>query len=83
MPPRMDCGPPEKRMNCWSTFVTPGAPKMHDDSSVYPVTKEVSKDWGPQIGIACAFKWDLRAKVDDSRGRLLPIQGIILIFMGK
>ena len=35
-----------KRMNCWSTFVTPGAPKMHDDASVYPVTNEVSKDWG-------------------------------------
>ena len=42
----MDCGPPEKRMNCWTTFVTPGAPKMHDDASVYHVPNEVSKDWG-------------------------------------
>ena len=46
MHPRMDFGPPEKRMKCWSTFVTPGAPKMHDDASVYLGANEVSKDLG-------------------------------------
>ena len=42
----MDFGPPEKRMKCWSTFVTPGAPKMHDDASVYHGANEVSNDLG-------------------------------------
>ena len=35
---------------------------------------------GPQINSACAFKWDLRAKVDESNGILLPIHGILLFW---
>jgi hypothetical protein len=35
-----------KRMKCWSTFVTPGAPRMHDDASVYLGTNEESKGLG-------------------------------------
>ena len=34
--------------------------------------------FGPQMGIACAFKWDLKGKVDESKGILLAIQGILL-----
>ena len=36
------------------------------------------KAFGPQIGSACAFKWDLKAKVDESKGILLPMRGILL-----
>ena len=34
--------------------------------------------FGSHIGGACAFKWDLGAKVDDSMGMLLPIEGLSL-----
>ena len=34
--------------------------------------------FGPHIGGACAFKWDLKAKVNESRGILLPMRGILL-----
>ena len=30
--------------------------------------------FGLQVGIACAFKWDLKGKVDESKGILLAIQ---------
>ena len=32
----------------------------------------------PHIGGACAFKWDLKAKVADSMGMLVPIEGLLL-----
>ena len=35
-------------------------------------------EFGPQLGSACAFEWDLRAKVGDSKGILLPIQRMLL-----
>ena len=34
--------------------------------------------FGPQMGIACAFKSDLKGKVDESKGTLLPMHGILL-----
>ena len=34
--------------------------------------------FGPQIGIACAFKSDLRGKAAESNGTLLPMHGILL-----
>ena len=34
--------------------------------------------FGPQMGIACAFKWDSKGKVDESKGTLLPMHGILL-----
>ena len=34
--------------------------------------------FGPQMGIACAFKSDLNGKVDESKGILLPMRGILL-----
>ena len=33
---------------------------------------------GPQMGIACAFKSDLNGKVDESKGILLPVRGLLL-----
>ena len=34
--------------------------------------------FGPQMGIACAFKSDLKGKVDESKGILLPMRGLLL-----
>ena len=34
--------------------------------------------FGLQMGIACAFKSDLKAKVDESKGILLPMRGLLL-----
>ena len=34
--------------------------------------------FGPQMGIACAFKSDLKGKVDESKGTLLPMHGILV-----
>ena len=34
--------------------------------------------FGLQMGIACAFKWDLKGKVDESKGILLPMRGLLL-----
>ena len=34
--------------------------------------------FGPQMGIACAFKSDLKGKVDESKGTLLPMRGLLL-----
>ena len=34
--------------------------------------------FGPQMGIACAFKSDLKGKVDESKGTSLPMHGILL-----
>ena len=34
--------------------------------------------FGPQMGIACAFKSDLTGKVDESKGTLLPMHGILV-----
>ena len=34
--------------------------------------------FGPQMGIACAFKSDLKGKVDESKGTLLPMRGLQL-----
>ena len=34
--------------------------------------------FGPQMGIACAFKSDLNGKVDESKGTLLPMRGLLL-----
>ena len=34
--------------------------------------------FGPQMGIACAFKSDLKGKVDESKGILLPVRGLLL-----
>ena len=34
--------------------------------------------FGPQMGIACAFKSDLKGKVDESNGILLPVRGLLL-----
>ena len=45
----------------------------HDDAN-----DDDFKEFGPQVGSACAFKWDLNAKVDESKGILLPIHGILL-----
>jgi len=33
---------------------------------------------GPQMGIACAFKSDLKGKVAESKGTLLPVRGLLL-----
>ena len=52
---------------------------MHDDTSVFRRKEWGSNEFGPQIGSACAFEWDLRAKVGDSKGILLPIQRILLL----
>ena len=35
------------------------------------------KEIGPQVGSACAFKWDLKAKVDEPKDILLPMHGIL------
>ena len=37
-------------------------------------------EFRPQSSSACAFKWDLKAKEDESKGGLLPIHGILLFF---
>ena len=34
--------------------------------------------FGPQMGIACAFKSDLNGKVDESKGIWLPMRGLLL-----
>ena len=34
--------------------------------------------FGPQMGIACAFKSDLKGEVDESKGTLLPMRGLLL-----
>ena len=34
--------------------------------------------FGPQMSIACAFKSDLKGKVDESKGTLLPMRGLLL-----
>ena len=39
--------------------------------------------FGPQMGIACAFKSDLKGKVDESKGTLLPVRGLLLFFQAK
>ena len=39
--------------------------------------------FGPQMGIACAFKSDLKGKVDESKGTLLPMRGLLLFFQAK
>ena len=51
---------------------------MHSDTIVFRRKSEVSMNFGLQISTACAFKWDLKAKVDESNGILLPIHGIRL-----
>jgi len=52
---------------------------MHDDTSAFRRKEWGFNEFGPQIGSACAFEWDLRAKVGDSKGILLPIQSILLL----
>ena len=39
--------------------------------------------FGPQVGIACAFKSDLKGKMDESKGTLLPMRGLLLFFQAK
>ena len=34
--------------------------------------------FGPQMGIACAFKSDLKGKVAESKGTLVPVRGLLL-----
>ena len=51
---------------------------MHDDTSAFRRKEWGFNEFGPHIGSACAFKWDLRAKVDESNGILLHIHGILL-----
>ena len=34
--------------------------------------------FGLQMGIACAFKSDLNGKVDESKGKLLPVRGLLM-----
>ena len=52
---------------------------MHDDTSAFRRKEWRVNEFVPQIGSGCAFEWDLRAKVGDSKGILLPIQRILLL----
>ena len=59
----------------------------------YCFPKKMSTQWwtlepkmsgfGPQMGIACAFKSDVKGKVDESKGTLLPMRGLLLFFQAK
>ena len=42
------------------------------------VTKQMSTRGGFWSYLACAFKSDLKGKVDESKGTLLPMHGILL-----
>ena len=44
---------------------------MHNDTSVFRRKEWGFNEFGPQIGSACAFEWDLTAQVGDSKGILL------------
>ena len=39
--------------------------------------------FGPQMGIACAFKSDLKGKVDESKAILPPRALITIVFQSK
>ena len=47
-------------------------------TSVFLKISAVSKILGLKSGSTHAFKWNLKAKVDESNGILLPMHGILL-----